>query len=473
MEPGAGCRDRVGPPPPGTHLTGVKGLTRPATKRRRLLLRTYKASAVQGDNFPYCTTAGGKPSLRGRPRPNGGEVVSDQEPSASRPRHMDVDPRGGPVYSWEVVHETRGLLSSQAFTSEATVLQLLAHDRRVPQQGNRDALRRAGKRDLCGDAEGAGQPTIMTLIVRESLNTAEPDEVTELYYGIFESKLCLSGARTGGQFRHTRHDAGSFWMKRLQAPSVTRFTAEPMRRLHLVTTRSGLYTRHLAGGDEVVAPGQFYLIPPGTSLDLTTQDVDFETLSLDPSLFIEEEGDSQLPQFTGSRPISTPTARMLHSTLHYLRTVVFADPEIVATPLAVAGAGRLLAAITIEAFPHQTIETRIGDNQDAHPAALRRAIVYMEANASTDIGLAEIATAARITGRAVQLAFGRHLSTTPMAYLRRIRLAGAHQDLLAARPEDGSTVAAIAARWGFSHLGRFAAEYRNAYGRNPGNTLRG
>ena len=41
-----------------------------------------------------------------------------------------------------------------------------------------------------------------------------------------------------------------------------------------------------------------------------------------------------------------------------------------------------------------------------------------------------------------------------------------------AEPGDGSSVAAVAARWGFTHLGRFAIEYRRRFGVHPSQTLR-
>ncbi|WSG36845.1 helix-turn-helix domain-containing protein [Dactylosporangium sp. NBC_01737] len=34
------------------------------------------------------------------------------------------------------------------------------------------------------------------------------------------------------------------------------------------------------------------------------------------------------------------------------------------------------------------------------------------------------------------------------------------------------TVAAIAARWGFTHPGRCSTDYRAAYGRSPSDTMR-
>ncbi len=62
---------------------------------------------------------------------------------------------------------------------------------------------------------------------------------------------------------------------------------------------------------------------------------------------------------------------------------------------------------------------------------------------------------------------------TPIAYLRRVRLERAHRDLRAADPRAGTTVAEIAARWGFAPHGRFAALYQSCYGHAPSHTLGG
>jgi transcriptional regulator GlxA family with amidase domain len=58
-----------------------------------------------------------------------------------------------------------------------------------------------------------------------------------------------------------------------------------------------------------------------------------------------------------------------------------------------------------------------------------------------------------------------------MRYLRQVRLARVHADLLDASPEQ-TTVAEVAARWGFVHHGHFAAAYRDRYGHPPVVTLR-
>ena len=105
------------------------------------------------------------------------------------------------------------------------------------------------------------------------------------------------------------------------------------------------------------------------------------------------------------------------------------------------------------------------------PQRLRRAIAFIEDNAQLDIRLVDIAAAIGVTPRTVQYTFRRHLGTTPLEYLRRVRLHRAHHDLQAADPTV-DTVMAIAGRWRFGHPGRFSMAYKEAFGTPPSRTLR-
>jgi transcriptional regulator GlxA family with amidase domain len=111
---------------------------------------------------------------------------------------------------------------------------------------------------------------------------------------------------------------------------------------------------------------------------------------------------------------------------------------------------------------------------DGHvaPAVVRRASAFMDANPERPLTVAEVAAAAGVGARGLQVAFRRHVGSTPMEYLRRVRLERVHRELRAAGPGDGVTVRETARRWGFANPGRFAAEYRAVYGQPPSRTLR-
>jgi AraC-like DNA-binding protein len=65
------------------------------------------------------------------------------------------------------------------------------------------------------------------------------------------------------------------------------------------------------------------------------------------------------------------------------------------------------------------------------------------------------------------------VDTTPLAYLRSVRMERAHRELQSADQSEGVSVAGVAAKWGFTHLGRFAIDYRRRFGIYPSQTLRG
>jgi transcriptional regulator GlxA family with amidase domain len=113
-------------------------------------------------------------------------------------------------------------------------------------------------------------------------------------------------------------------------------------------------------------------------------------------------------------------------------------------------------------FPSPPVPTRF-------PAALRSAMAFIEAHAAEPIGLPDVAGAVQLSPRALQAAFRKHLGTTPLGFLRATRMARAHADLESAGP--GETVSAVANRWGFSQLSRFAHDYRERYGELPRETL--
>ncbi len=106
------------------------------------------------------------------------------------------------------------------------------------------------------------------------------------------------------------------------------------------------------------------------------------------------------------------------------------------------------------------------------PRAIRLAIDAIAEQPMAFLTVGDVARAANLSVRALEAGFQRHLGTTPMAHMRRVRLARAHDEL--ARAEPGTTtVTAVAQRWGFAHYGRFTAEYRLRYGCSPRQTLCG
>lgn len=99
--------------------------------------------------------------------------------------------------------------------------------------------------------------------------------------------------------------------------------------------------------------------------------------------------------------------------------------------------------------------------------SVRQAIDAIHDHPEQPYTVGSLALLAGVSVRSLQQGFRTHLGTTPMAYLRHVRLARAHDDLLS---NDTLTIAEVAHRWGFAHLGRFAAGYAERYGHPPSRT---
>ncbi|MCC7319882.1 MAG: AraC family transcriptional regulator [Rubellimicrobium sp.] len=116
---------------------------------------------------------------------------------------------------------------------------------------------------------------------------------------------------------------------------------------------------------------------------------------------------------------------------------------------------------------HQAQMPRAGA---ARPRHLRLAEDFIVAHLDQPITLIEVAQAAGISPRGLQLAFREHRATTPLAFWRDARLDRVRADLTAAPP--GTRVTDVALRWGFTHFGRFSEMFRARFGITPREALR-
>lgn len=120
---------------------------------------------------------------------------------------------------------------------------------------------------------------------------------------------------------------------------------------------------------------------------------------------------------------------------------------------------------------HQYREALDRHGETAVPAAITRAMQYMDDHAHQPLSMTDVSRAVGASLRSLQLGFKRHVSLTPRQYLERARLDRVHQELRVGTPET-TTVTVAATRWGFTNLGRFAASYRTTYQETPSATLR-
>ena len=108
------------------------------------------------------------------------------------------------------------------------------------------------------------------------------------------------------------------------------------------------------------------------------------------------------------------------------------------------------------------------DNTSLLPQHVKHALDHMRGNMAGRITLAGLASTCAVPERTLLKQFERFLGHSPLAWLRRLRLNAARSEPV--DPESKDTIADIALRCGFAHLGRFATDYRRRFGETPSAT---
>jgi transcriptional regulator GlxA family with amidase domain len=94
----------------------------------------------------------------------------------------------------------------------------------------------------------------------------------------------------------------------------------------------------------------------------------------------------------------------------------------------------------------------------------------MKQNLVEPIGPEDVAAAVDVSTRALFAGFKTYLNTTPMRYLKDLRLDMVRETLASVDPRHAS-VTTIAMNYGFLHLGHFCAAYKQRFGELPRETL--
>ena len=135
------------------------------------------------------------------------------------------------------------------------------------------------------------------------------------------------------------------------------------------------------------------------------------------------------------------------------------------------GAASLLVRTMLHSLPsnYSARLEAVGD-YTVLPRQMRRVKAYVAANISKKITPLDMAQAASISVRALHRGFRDYFESTPMEYVKSQKLDAIHAILQ--KSDCIESVSELAYRFGFDHLGHFAASYRRRYGELPSHTLR-
>lgn len=123
----------------------------------------------------------------------------------------------------------------------------------------------------------------------------------------------------------------------------------------------------------------------------------------------------------------------------------------------------------IEALPSQ-VDTSELHSLERQKKLVDRACELMLSHADEPLSILEVCSRVGTSRRKLNYCFQDVLGTTPVKYLRSLRLNGVRRALRQAAP--GVTIQDIASHWGFWHLSQFAQDYKHLFDELPSDTLR-
>lgn len=319
--------------------------------------------------------------------------------------------------------------------------------------------------------------------LRIRIDTSDPDDARTQVASVYcPHRLAVKGRLSAFRARHAEGGTTGLGVYALSYGSATTLMeSSTFDDFVLVSQQiSGRFAARAASGERLLLPGEHVVLDAHTAYQLRWE----ENCNLFHVRIGRTEFEAAVGEFTGT---DEPAAVRFPLDRHASRAGTVAVAKVMQFLLRNAGPNglltsetllsaqirRMLIASIVEAYAGIFPAADAGPSGRVEPPAVRRAIAYLEDAAAEDIRIGDVAAAARLSTRALQEAFRRHLDTTPMAHLKSIRLARAHAELRQSSVEDGTTVAAVAYRWGFGNLGRFAADYRREFGRSPSEVLRG
>lgn len=217
-----------------------------------------------------------------------------------------------------------------------------------------------------------------------------------------------------------------------------------------------------------------FLLRPDTVTSAFMADAKVIALTVDPGnlqrtarmLYAD---DTLTVRFSSATPVNASYARFYRDLLVAAPSYI---PFLPGSTILQTSFYRMAAASLLECFSLHGDPTPRRDSARSQRDGYKRAHAYIDDHASEPITLDDIAAAASMSTRQLNAAARTYSPSGASAAeeLRRVRLAGAHQDLVDGDPSRGDTVREIALRWGFTPS-HFARIYRAMYHVAPRYTL--
>jgi AraC-like DNA-binding protein len=175
-------------------------------------------------------------------------------------------------------------------------------------------------------------------------------------------------------------------------------------------------------------------------------------------------------EFAPAVSLATPGAQQISALLRLITASVLDGEGMSRSAIARKHMVSLLLSGLLTCLDHNYRNELIRGNSRPKPPYIGKAQDFIHKNVREPIGPEEIAAAVHVSTRALYAGFGMSLNTTPMRYLKRLRLDLVRDSLAKLDPQHAS-VTTVAMEHGFQHLGHFCTAYKERFDELPHETL--
>ena len=278
---------------------------------------------------------------------------------------------------------------------------------------------------------------------------------------------------TYGQFNFE----SSFILSGIDQPAHLTESLEPLKSLIIAVTNNGIITDHYLGAEEKYYPGEALVMSPGQFANLTRSagiyglGVAVLKQKLN-SVLTQDYGVSVSKDILFQRRVDLTRGlgKSLANFVFYICSEADDESSALCLGMTRNRIEHLLVTTILECIPHSYSEDMQSAGSQFRPVHVKRAVDYIMENLQGPITLTDLATVSKVSARSLQLGFNETYGTSPMRFVRDVRLKRARDELINGRAA-GVTVAEVAERWQFQHHSQFSRLYQKRFGELPSKTL--